>query len=175
MRPSGTHDGPQRTEETMSNHHMIDAPMSPERMQVRFGQNTVLVERFLLRLSKLPVAEWMAVGAAYEGLVHGRVTQFAEEGTIADADAWASAEAALCGAMASQESARNRVTRRVVNVAEATKGFVPHAAYDSMLQAALTAVQAIICREEIGSAAFHRLYAPFAPAIPIAELEHPSS
>jgi hypothetical protein len=175
MRPSGTHDGPQRTEENMSNHHMIDAPMSPERMQVRFGQNTVLVERFLLRLSKLPVAEWMAVGAAYDGLVRGKVTQFAEEGTIADVDAWASAETALCGAMAAQESARNRVTRRIVNVTEATKGFAPRASYDSMLEAALTAVQAIICREEIGSTAFHRLYAPFAAAIPIAELEEPAA
>jgi hypothetical protein len=155
----------------MSNHHMIDAPMSPERMQVRFGQNTVLVERFLLRLSRLPVADWMGVGATYEGLLRGQVTQFAEPGTIADADAWASAEAALCGAMGDRESARNRVTRRVVHVCSATKGFVPHAAHDSMLQAALTAVQAIICREEIGSSAFHLLYAPFATAIPIAELE----
>jgi hypothetical protein len=175
MRPSGTHDGPQRTEETMSNHHMIDAPMSPERMQVRFGQNTVLVERFLLRLSKLRVADWMAVGAAHDALVHGRATQFAEEGTIADVDAWASAETALCGAMAERESARNRVSRRVVHVTSATKGFVPHAAYDSMLEAALTAVFAIICREDIGSTAFHLLYAPFSTAIPIVELEDPAA
>ena len=159
----------------MENHHTIDAPMSPERARVRFGPNTVLVERFLLRLSRLPLSEWIAVGAAHEGLVRGQVTQFAEEGTIADADAWAAADAALCGAMDQRESARNLVTRRVVHIATATKGMVPHASYDAMVRAALTAVYAIIAREEIGGTHFHLLYAPFAGAVPIAELEDPGS
>ena len=133
----------------MQDHRSVDAPMSPERMQVRFGPRTVMVERFLLHLSKLRVAEWIAAGAA--------------------------AETALCGAMNDRESARVRVSQRVVNLATATKGIAPRASYDALLKAALTAVFAIISREEIGPTAFHLLYAPFATIIPIADLEDPAS
>ena len=159
----------------MQDHRSGDAPMSPERMQVRFGPRTVMVERFLLHLSKLRVAEWIAAGATFEALSRGQLSQFSENGTLADADAWAAAEAALCGAMNDRESARVRVSQRVVNLATATKGIAPRASYDALLKAALTAVFAIISREEIGPTAFHLLYAPFATIIPIADLEDPAS
>lgn len=158
----------------MQDHKSIDAPMSPERMQVRFGPRTVMVERFLLHLSKLRVADWIAAGATFEGLSRGQVTQFSSNGTQADADAWAAAETALCGAMDQRESARVRVSRRIVNLATATKGIAPRSAYDSLLKAALMAVFAIICRDEIGPTYFHLLYTPFATIIPIEELEDPA-
>jgi hypothetical protein len=120
------------------------------------------------------VADWIAAGATFEGLSRGQVTQFASNGTQADADAWAAAETALCGAMDERESARVRVSRRVVNLATATKGIAHRSAYDSLLKAALTAVFSIICRDEIGPTYFHLLYAPFATIIPIEELEDPA-
>ena len=165
-----------RMEETpMHNPATTDAPMSPARMQVRFGPRTVLVERFLMRLSKLPVATWVGSAAIYQGLVRGEVSHYGLDGTLLDGDAWASADVALCGAMAERESARVRVTRRVLHITSATKGIVPKHSYDAMLQAALTAVFAIICRDEIGPEAFRLLYAPFATAIPIEELEEPAA
>ena len=60
----------------MQDHRSVDAPMSPERMQVRFGPRTVMVERFLLHLSKLRVAEWIAAGATFEALSRGQLSQF---------------------------------------------------------------------------------------------------
>lgn len=159
----------------MQDHRSLDAPMSPERMQVRFGPRTVMVERFLLHLSKLRVADWVTAGATFEALSRGQLTQVSDDGAPADADAWAKAETALREAMDERVSARVRVSQRVVNVATATKGIAPRAAYDALLQAALTAVFSIICREEIGPAAFRLLYTPFATIIPVEELEEPTS
>ncbi|HEX6058403.1 MAG TPA: hypothetical protein VFZ11_05240 [Gemmatimonadaceae bacterium] len=159
----------------MHDHRSLDAPMSPERMQVRFGPRTVMVERFLLQLSKLRVADWVTAGSTFEGLSRGQITPFGAEGTPADATAWAEAEAALERAMQEKESARVRVSRRVVTLATATKGIAPRASYDALLGAALTAVFAIICRDELGAANFHLLYAPFATIIPIEELESPAA
>lgn len=159
----------------MQNHRSLDAPMSPERMQVRFGPRTVMVERFLLHLSKLRVADWITAGATFDALSRGQFAPSSSNGMPAGADAWAAAQTTLREAMDERVSARVRVSQRVINVATATKGIAPRAAYDALLQAALTAVFAIICREEIGPAAFHLLYTPFSTIIPIEELEDPAS
>ena len=159
----------------MHDHRSLDAPMSPERMQVRFGPRTAMVERFLLHLSKLRVADWVTAGSTYEGLARGQIAARGGEGTPADAEAWKEAAAALDRAMDASEVGRVRIRQRVATLATATSGIAPRASYDSLFNAALTAALAIICRDEIGPQRFHLLYAPFATIIPIEELENPAA
>ncbi|HUF27745.1 MAG TPA: hypothetical protein VMM18_12285 [Gemmatimonadaceae bacterium] len=126
-----------------------------------YGEATPLVQRFMVRLSRLPLDVW---GQAAEGvsLVPG--------GRESDAPELRLARARLRYLLAAMPSELARVKRRIDDMTAVACGFTGRATIAAMRRVALTAALALLVRPRLADEDFAELYAPFALIIPVEEL-----
>ena len=125
-----------------------------------------IVVDYLNRLRQLPVGAWADAGQAL---------QMAEQtsGNSGRPGPVAAARATLRRVVGQMPGLAVQTQRRVQDMVEIAGACLHAETVAPMRRAALTAALALATRDAIGDKAFERLYAPFEPFIPHAELEAP--
>jgi hypothetical protein len=151
-----------------------DAPMSAERMQVRFGTMTPQVIRFLARLSRLPIGTWSQIARSvptdqpYVQLADAPPLDEAHEDAAAELVAARARLHAIMDGLPGPSARADRDVRAFSNIAQ---GMVDEAVLTRMHRVALTAVLAIVAQPQLSESDFALLYSPFATLIPVEELD----
>jgi hypothetical protein len=148
------------------------APMSAERMQVRFGEMTPQVVRFLGRLARVPIGTWSQIAQSVPADQHRVPLADAppideEEEEIGEL---AAARARLRAIVDGMPGPLERAEQRVRVVSRVAQGMVDEAVLARMHRVALTAVLALAAQPYLSESDFTLLYSPFAPLIPLEEL-----
>src|SRR5919112_5030413 len=128
-----------------------DAPMSAERMQVRFGTRTPQVIRFLSRLSRLPIGTWSQIARSVPAdqphvqLADAPPLDEEYEEAVAELAAARARLRAIMDGMPGPSARADVHVRAFSNIAQ---GMVDESVLTRMHRVALTAVLAIVAQPQ---------------------------